>query len=185
MMRYLPANGTAGLARLDERTDSRSPCPPAITTATTLRMLSLSYGNRHHYREFQVEDLFHVSGSTSFRVERGAASEIEHERAPAEGLGTVPFGRVRIEALADARPVEHLHGASGQLGSSLRITVRPKRLDQEPVRIDPGRPAPDQPAAEVRLEARLAGGHRWQPVRQPELGLVQKVVRDQPADHPA
>src|SRR6266487_483112 len=70
MMRYLPAKGTAGLARLDERTDSRSPCPPAITTATTLRMLSLSYGNRHHYREFQVGDSFHVPGS-GFHVPGG------------------------------------------------------------------------------------------------------------------
>src|SRR5215467_8499582 len=37
MMRYLPANGTAGLARCAERTLRRSPCPPARMTAATFR----------------------------------------------------------------------------------------------------------------------------------------------------
>ena len=35
MMRYLPANGTAGLARCADRTLSRSPWPPARITDTT------------------------------------------------------------------------------------------------------------------------------------------------------
>src|SRR6267143_4218926 len=38
MMRYLPANGTAGLARCAESTLSLSPWPPARMIATTLRM---------------------------------------------------------------------------------------------------------------------------------------------------
>ena len=33
MMRYLPPNGTAGLARSDERIESLSPSPPARITA--------------------------------------------------------------------------------------------------------------------------------------------------------
>src|SRR3990172_2281294 len=33
MIRYLPPNGTAGLARTDERIESRSPSPPARTIA--------------------------------------------------------------------------------------------------------------------------------------------------------
>ena len=33
MIRYLPPNGTAGLARTDERIDRRSPSPPARITA--------------------------------------------------------------------------------------------------------------------------------------------------------
>src|ERR1700737_2811552 len=37
MMRYLPANGTAGLARCADRTLSRSPCPPARMMAATFR----------------------------------------------------------------------------------------------------------------------------------------------------
>ena len=42
MMRYLPPKGTAGLARTPERSDRRSPSPPARTTANvrlTDRML--------------------------------------------------------------------------------------------------------------------------------------------------
>src|SRR3954453_11938062 len=35
MIRYLPPNGTAGLARTDDRIDSRSPSPPARMTAIT------------------------------------------------------------------------------------------------------------------------------------------------------
>src|SRR4051794_8731743 len=35
MIRYLPANGTAGLARSAERMESLSPSPPASTTART------------------------------------------------------------------------------------------------------------------------------------------------------
>src|SRR5579864_3679536 len=37
-MRYLPANGTAGLARWAESTLNRSPCPPARMTAATFLM---------------------------------------------------------------------------------------------------------------------------------------------------
>ena len=33
MIRYLPPNGTAGLARTDERIERRSPSPPARITA--------------------------------------------------------------------------------------------------------------------------------------------------------
>ena len=33
MIRYLPAKGTAGLARTDDRIESRSPSPPARITA--------------------------------------------------------------------------------------------------------------------------------------------------------
>ena len=33
MIRYLPPNGTAGLARTEERIESRSPSPPARITA--------------------------------------------------------------------------------------------------------------------------------------------------------
>ena len=36
MIRYLPAKGTAGLARMPERSDRRSPSPPARTTANVL-----------------------------------------------------------------------------------------------------------------------------------------------------
>src|SRR5271170_979781 len=36
MMRYLPPNGTAGLARSRVRGCSRVPCPPAITSASVL-----------------------------------------------------------------------------------------------------------------------------------------------------
>src|SRR6266536_2954874 len=36
MIRYLPANGTAGLARFCDRRLKRSPCPPARMTANTL-----------------------------------------------------------------------------------------------------------------------------------------------------
>ena len=35
MIRYLPPNGTAGLARTEDRIDSRSPSPPARMTAMT------------------------------------------------------------------------------------------------------------------------------------------------------
>ena len=35
MIRYLPPKGTAGLARMLERIDSRSPSPPARMTART------------------------------------------------------------------------------------------------------------------------------------------------------
>ena len=35
MIRYLPPNGTAGLARTDDRMERRSPSPPARTTAIT------------------------------------------------------------------------------------------------------------------------------------------------------
>ena len=35
MIRYLPPNGTAGFARTDDRIESRSPSPPARTTAIT------------------------------------------------------------------------------------------------------------------------------------------------------
>src|SRR6476619_6153877 len=35
MIRYLPANGTAGLARTPDRMDRRSPSPPARTIAVT------------------------------------------------------------------------------------------------------------------------------------------------------
>src|SRR5678815_5611385 len=34
MIRYLPPNGTAGLARTDERIDRRSPSPPARMSAS-------------------------------------------------------------------------------------------------------------------------------------------------------
>ncbi len=35
MIRYLPPNGTAGLARTDDRIERRSPSPPARMTAMT------------------------------------------------------------------------------------------------------------------------------------------------------
>ena len=35
MRRYLPPNGTAGLDRIADRMESRSPAPPASTTART------------------------------------------------------------------------------------------------------------------------------------------------------
>src|SRR6188474_662286 len=35
MIRYLPANGTAGLARRADKIERRSPSPPASTTAST------------------------------------------------------------------------------------------------------------------------------------------------------
>src|SRR6266702_1613700 len=41
MIRYLPANGTAGLARFCERRLNRSPWPPARMTASTLLMAQL------------------------------------------------------------------------------------------------------------------------------------------------
>src|SRR5438309_11229142 len=41
MMRYLPANGTAGLARFWERRLNRSPWPPARMTANTLLIVQL------------------------------------------------------------------------------------------------------------------------------------------------
>src|SRR2546429_9979620 len=46
MIRYLPANGTAGLARFSERRLNRSPWPPARITASTLliALLILSAG---------------------------------------------------------------------------------------------------------------------------------------------
>src|SRR4051812_32108530 len=44
MIRYLPANGTAGLARLTDSTDRRSPCPPARMTATTFTPTSSPAG---------------------------------------------------------------------------------------------------------------------------------------------
>src|SRR5712691_5195726 len=55
MMRYLPANGTAGLARCADRTLSRSPCPPARITAATFRMamLSQSVPAATHLQDFE------------------------------------------------------------------------------------------------------------------------------------
>src|SRR2546430_7584342 len=41
MMRYLPANGTAGLARFSERRLNRSPWPPARIIASTLLIVLL------------------------------------------------------------------------------------------------------------------------------------------------
>src|SRR6266487_6912775 len=41
MIRYLPANGTAGLARFCDRRLKRSPCPPARMTANTLLIAQL------------------------------------------------------------------------------------------------------------------------------------------------
>jgi len=35
MIRYLPPNGTAGFARMEDRIDRRSPSPPARITAIT------------------------------------------------------------------------------------------------------------------------------------------------------
>src|SRR5437016_5496420 len=43
MIRYLPANGTAGLARFCERRLNRSPWPPARITASTLLMACSSF----------------------------------------------------------------------------------------------------------------------------------------------
>src|SRR3990172_1270998 len=43
MIRYLPPNGTAGLARTDERIDSRSPSPPALTIGLYERLSTWAY----------------------------------------------------------------------------------------------------------------------------------------------
>ena len=45
MIRYLPPNGTAGLARTPERIDRRSPSPPARITAI-VRFIGLSFACR-------------------------------------------------------------------------------------------------------------------------------------------
>src|SRR5579862_9687513 len=44
MMRYFPANGTAGFARFSVRTPSRDPSPPARMTARGLTGTGLSAG---------------------------------------------------------------------------------------------------------------------------------------------
>src|SRR5271154_5231283 len=48
MMRYLPANGTAGLARFSVRTPRREPSPPARMTARALTSGVLSGRARRH-----------------------------------------------------------------------------------------------------------------------------------------
>src|SRR6478672_507396 len=46
MIRYLPANGTAGLARLSVRTPRREPSPPARMTARVFMRDGLSRNRR-------------------------------------------------------------------------------------------------------------------------------------------
>src|SRR5262252_9077197 len=48
MMRYLPANGTAGFARFSVRTPRREPSPPARMTARALTLPLLGTGARGH-----------------------------------------------------------------------------------------------------------------------------------------
>src|SRR4051794_14731151 len=50
MIRYLPANGTAGLARTPERIERRSPSPPARTIAVTC-FTARCYNAAHRARE--------------------------------------------------------------------------------------------------------------------------------------
>ena len=55
MMRYLPANGIAGFARLRVRCASRSPRPPAMTTAMVLFVSWLT--KRPDFLGFTTSDL--------------------------------------------------------------------------------------------------------------------------------
>src|SRR5258705_10344967 len=57
MMRYLPPNGTAGLARSRVSGWSRVPCPPAITSASVLiGTVSLVYSPKNQPAKYRLSE---------------------------------------------------------------------------------------------------------------------------------
>src|SRR5205823_2751188 len=76
MMRYLPANGTAGLARCADSTLSRSPCPPARITAATVRMNLGQVRGRRHAREALVDLAAKASDDVRRPLARGATEQL-------------------------------------------------------------------------------------------------------------
>src|SRR6187399_891792 len=112
MIRYLPANGTAGLARTPERMDSRSPSPPARTSART-RFTTRSYTAAPAARHRGMR-----SGPGA-RVERRIAAHdlpVEMRTRGVAGLAHV----------ADELPLAHSLAAADHVA---RQQVRVERVD--------------------------------------------------------
>src|SRR5579859_431348 len=66
MMRYLPANGTAGLARFCESRLSRSPWPPARMTASTLLIAQYILSAWSPFLLFSAEEILHYISTSPF-----------------------------------------------------------------------------------------------------------------------
>src|SRR5215207_5763167 len=90
MIRYLPPNGTAGLARTDDRIESRSPSPPARMTAITgftNGRPSRGCGRRRGGYEGGVQG----DCRASTRVVLGARSAPGRDQVNRRGLTNVPL----------------------------------------------------------------------------------------------
>ena len=80
MMRYLPPKGTAGLARTPDRSERRSPSPPARTTAN-VRLTRRCYTDAEALRgaaRHGVPDVSMVPGGSDPRVVPGHTGHPEH-----------------------------------------------------------------------------------------------------------
>src|SRR5437773_8265715 len=80
MMRYLPANGTAGLARFWERRLNRSPWPPARMTANTLLIV------QHILSEESVRITLHSRGYRLLYLFCAGAAHNKNSNAKASHL---------------------------------------------------------------------------------------------------
>jgi putative transposase len=110
MMRYLPANGTAGLARFCERRLNRSPWPPARITASTLliALLILSVGSEDLLR-YSTKVWAECPWLETFRAVQQALS------APCFCEGT-PLNALRLQRLM-------YHLVKGKLNAQMTISA--------------------------------------------------------------
>src|SRR5579884_1771175 len=113
MMRYLPPNGTAGLARSRESTLSRSPCPPARIAAMGFRIPAapspLPAGSHAAHASTAARSIDRIEGAAVELTEiytgpRGLDRQLDapvhqraHERVPGqqEGIGIRQLDRCR------------------------------------------------------------------------------------------
>src|SRR5688572_33435007 len=97
MIRYLPAKGTAGLARTADKIDSRSPSPPARTTAVTRFTRSMLHRKRKDETRRQPQVVLKraaapEASAESFQFRRMDARRYPREREPTLGRGALHVG---------------------------------------------------------------------------------------------
>ena len=120
MIRYLPAKGTAGLARMLERIDRRSPSPPARTTARTRF-------TRRCYRAAAASSPVAHHGSRSEEQARVDEVVLELDRPVEVGAGRVAGVALPADDVAavDVRPLEDARRLPAPAGGRTRSRGRP------------------------------------------------------------
>src|SRR4051794_24836338 len=107
MIRYLPPNGTAGLARTEDRIESRSPSPPARISAMVRFNRSPPQGSARSYTATSPGSSSSSLTSAPVRASpEGAQPRGDGRRRPPSGKGLEEDPRVDPRVVELGRPVE-------------------------------------------------------------------------------